>query len=540
MLMHGEIGVITKPDRLSFDDGTQWANLLAGNEFFKMGYGYFVTKQPAPEELKVGITHEEARRREKLFFEKDKRWNAPAFLPFRRRFGTFQLQTRLSELLANEIARGLPEIERTIDEELAGLEMKLAEYPIPHESPINEVFDIVGKIRQLVQEVMIGEFPHNKLILLWRDMAGEYKKQLSDMKPVVVVNTDPEAQWSVSSTEPISLDSDDDDENESTPVSAPASGSKRSMPPPSTPTKRQRQTSVRRNGTAPKKEDNLYTLTNRPKEHACRFTLEGIRATVRDRSTSGLPNVSDPRAVDAMIAESTMHWKTPLLNFLRSMRNVVHDIVDTVAGQALRSRKSTPLAAETFQAIHEFLDCTHKSLEMNCLRYLESERYKPTTFNEEVLTFYRKQELEHIRYHRKLARGKCYLAVKDSSNHTRRSEVPKREMKRIETVKPEDMGEDPFSAEVEVMARIRGYYSTAAGTLVDMVCKSMQYDVFDKCQRELAIDLKNKLGVNDGNVLETCRRLLTEDPAREATRLALESEKKKLLGAKRTLREIHA
>lgn len=248
------LGVITKPDKLTAEEATQWVELLNGS--FKIKHGFFVTKQPSHEELSTNISHGEARRRESEFFASNPLWTNAHFARFHQRYGTTQLQFTLAKLLAEEIALGLPAIERKIDQQLGLVNTKLLDFPAPQENPVSVVFKIIDQIRRRVAETTLGEYPNNELILAWREKAQEYKAQLADMQPIVVVATGFEDHWRTSPTDPISLDSDED-ASEDTPVP----GSKRAMAPPSTPTKRQRQTSVRRSGIPPP-DRGLFTSTS--------------------------------------------------------------------------------------------------------------------------------------------------------------------------------------------------------------------------------------------------------------------------------------
>lgn len=62
------VGVLTKPDRLpDYDRINHWNSVLS-SDAFQLGYGYFVTKQPAQQDLENGISHSDARVAKKVFF----------------------------------------------------------------------------------------------------------------------------------------------------------------------------------------------------------------------------------------------------------------------------------------------------------------------------------------------------------------------------------------------------------------------------------------------------------------------------------------
>ena len=65
--------------------------------------GWFVVKQPATVDLREGITWEEARERERHFFETTAPWARER--DYRHRFGTRNLTESLSDILSELIKR---------------------------------------------------------------------------------------------------------------------------------------------------------------------------------------------------------------------------------------------------------------------------------------------------------------------------------------------------------------------------------------------------------------------------------------------------
>ena len=92
------IGCLTKPDRLQeVESLEQWEGILKG-ERFHLGFGYFVIKNnPDPT-----IDHATARAEEATYFDTIMPWTT-TFIKYADRYGTFKLQTQLSELLTRQI-----------------------------------------------------------------------------------------------------------------------------------------------------------------------------------------------------------------------------------------------------------------------------------------------------------------------------------------------------------------------------------------------------------------------------------------------------
>lgn len=96
-------GVLTKPDTLQADEefAGGWVDILEGKSH-RLAHGYYITKQPAHNELAQNLPFDEARRREKAYFDTHPTWSSRNDA-IRKRMGTFQLAGNLSKLLSNLI-----------------------------------------------------------------------------------------------------------------------------------------------------------------------------------------------------------------------------------------------------------------------------------------------------------------------------------------------------------------------------------------------------------------------------------------------------
>lgn len=93
------IGVLTKPDTLQSGEESAWLDVLEGRRH-PLTHGYYMTKQPAMKELSEKLPWDEARQRERLYFESTAVWaNSGAT----NRLGTPNLTQSLSRLLSELI-----------------------------------------------------------------------------------------------------------------------------------------------------------------------------------------------------------------------------------------------------------------------------------------------------------------------------------------------------------------------------------------------------------------------------------------------------
>lgn len=93
---------MTKPDTLQTGEHPTWLDLLE-NRRHHLSNGYFVTKQPAPDDLIKNLTYKETREAEKEYFERNEPWRSLE-VATRRRLGIGRLTGFLSDRLGRYIA----------------------------------------------------------------------------------------------------------------------------------------------------------------------------------------------------------------------------------------------------------------------------------------------------------------------------------------------------------------------------------------------------------------------------------------------------
>ena len=98
------VGVLTKPDRIPKGEENEWLRFIR-DEAEHLTNGWFTVKQPATVDLKRGITWEEARELEKVFFATTPPWSTER--DYRHRFGTRNLTESLSNILSELIKNRL-------------------------------------------------------------------------------------------------------------------------------------------------------------------------------------------------------------------------------------------------------------------------------------------------------------------------------------------------------------------------------------------------------------------------------------------------
>jgi hypothetical protein len=97
------VGVLTKPDRIPSGEESIWISKVqrGGKDG---GVEYFSVKNPDSQDIRDGITYEQARQNERVFFSTKAPWSNLEWL-YQRRLGTDKLTTRLGQLLASLISK---------------------------------------------------------------------------------------------------------------------------------------------------------------------------------------------------------------------------------------------------------------------------------------------------------------------------------------------------------------------------------------------------------------------------------------------------
>jgi GTPase SAR1 family protein len=117
------VGIITKPDLINRGTEGRIARLAKNKDTTKLKLGYFILKNPNPEQLDQGITLSERIRQEAAFFSsaswKEHRLDA-------ERVGIHSLREFLQNLLDSHVERELPAVRREIKALLAETEVELS------------------------------------------------------------------------------------------------------------------------------------------------------------------------------------------------------------------------------------------------------------------------------------------------------------------------------------------------------------------------------------------------------------------------------
>lgn len=178
------IGVLTKPDTIQPGEEDAWLRVLEGSSH-PLKHGYFVTKQPSPQELREKVSSAEARLREKIFFEETAPWCHKSGL--KDRMGTPHLTRALSKLLGGVINSALPVLRTELKDSLHDVRRQIdALPPPPPENPAAELLKLVTAFCSDVGALIQGAEPFERLIQRCRPAYKQLKRDIHSTKPEYV------------------------------------------------------------------------------------------------------------------------------------------------------------------------------------------------------------------------------------------------------------------------------------------------------------------------------------------------------------------
>ncbi|KAI9926844.1 hypothetical protein AWENTII_011479 [Aspergillus wentii] len=508
------LGVLTKPDRIQTGESfSQWTGILEG-EKFKLGHGYYVVRNnPDPT-----IEHAQAREEEAEFFASSP-WSTELCC-YQDKFGTRRLQTALSNLLLEQIQGCLPRIVEQIEEKAQRIDAELQTLPGPPSE--NVQFVLCKKINRLEEQIRASidggssQYPLQKI---WGHIASDFKRALVKTRPTVQL-------LSRSDTFVFRADRDEDSDCEMTSAqpTAPARGQ--------TPATAARQSpSVQQ---PPETKPSGYSTTHfeRFNAPAKMFTWDEIKEINEDSYRAGLPDLTDPKAIEIMNQHSVKHWDEPMVTFLNATHKLVRDMLLRQLEEVFTEYYQTSLYRELKRIIDVNLQSIRKDHFGHAQENYNIEYNKPFTMATSALEEATKVNHDKISASRLGARARRYLQLQAKySDGDARFEIERKKLTSTE------LGADKFAQEVKMMATTRGYYDVASSRFVDSICQGVHTKLFSKCREELGNVIEKELGIfeNNGSAVDRCLELMAEDPERQKRRQFLLREKEKISKAQQWL-----
>ncbi|KAJ5650625.1 uncharacterized protein N7484_004348 [Penicillium longicatenatum] len=507
------LGVLTKPDRLAITDDSyqQWAEILDGRKF-PVGHGYFVVRNNPSAE----VDHSIARQEEEQFFGQPF-WSG-VMAAYQDRFGVRKLQFALSDVLMAQIQKCLPSIIKQINEKAARIDEELRTLPDPPADNVQRI--LIEKVLTLGLRFkgMFGDGPGPESRMLqqsWNNLVLDFQKALEKTQPRLrlgAISDSHQMRERLDFDLEMGIPSTPRGKRKAAAVEEPGSKSRLSVEPqaqqPATP--------------IPKK----VFLTNHFSrwESARRFELEEIRKIKQECQRAGIPNQIEPSAIQTLNREMVMHWGEIATDFVHALHRVVQKAIIMTLDDVIAEYHQTGLYRELQKLISEFLECINAQFAEDVSAYFEMERGNTLTMAQMEHKERTTRSLKLLIERREIARAKCWLRLRGrpDDDHTK--------------ITSSELGPDPFSQEIEMMANSRGYYEIARMRFTDMVCLFAESKVKWMCRDQLQLTLEAQLKAANP---DRCSELMAEDPEREARRSDLSKQRRKLSQAQEWLAAVY-
>ncbi|SPO04767.1 related to Mx protein [Cephalotrichum gorgonifer] len=529
------IGVMTKADLLPMDEGArrQWREIL-GRQTHKTGHGYYVTSRRPDHGL------EEQNRWEDSFFDNPAKWPAD-FVEFRDRCGLKQLHLDLSDKLGEAFGNCLPTIKTKVGAKLYNAKRQLASLP---EIPSNVELEVKTSLRNFVDLVVTrlhgGEFSST-----YQRLGEQFRDCLAGMKPKVIV-TD--------STDVIEI-IDDDDDDDRTPVGTPKRRAPE-MAPPATPSKRartshsqvKREDMTGRSGSVPPPGQRVRGTPVPDIGPFSKFSpppsrkLRDIKETIARHNRAGQPGLVAAEVHEELCRQAVSPWQGPIMEFQQAVMKEVRAIIDAALNEAFSKLQRRLIYKRARAALHAMLNYQAEETQRFLLKMLKIHTRQLFTLNDNELGRFRAMEEEILRRHRHMMRWQAYTGESGPIKPLEQlSDQEKEAENKRRAAQVEKMGKDPFQAEVDVFAYVRGYYRLASSRMTDTVALILHQDMIPeveaKLTREAYLEIQLELLPEKPDIYEV---LMSEDEATARKRVDLRADVEKFVRALESIAQLEA
>ncbi|KAI1171115.1 dynamin family protein [Nemania sp. FL0916] len=528
------IGIMTKADKLAPENHAQWLAMLRG-EKQSVGHGFFATSQPPTETM--------GSKWEDLFFSREVGDWPAEFEEFKDRCGMDLLGQYISVQLGDAFAKSLPSIKSKVYNRLSEIERHLSDLPeipsnVEHEVK-RSLYQFFGRMGTVVKD---SEFSSE-----WNMLNIQFRDIIFKIKPTCRVK-EPSA---------MTIDLSDADTEVSGPTATrprPSDSTMRSTPKrprynndnPATPVKQEsfsantpaRASSVISSGVTEMSSPNSMNGPFMCFRNLGRLAMDirDIRTQVRMKQRPGMPRDLVPDEVREMLClNAVKKWQGPLETYIDKTAELLQKVTNQALEESLGILRRRLIFKECQTHLNDFLAKIVADQKARLTEVYNSETYQMYTMNEDGFARYKAKELEQLRRARAIFRLKAVALLEwnyEIKNAEDMSDDERtREQKLLNQQLPK-IGNDPYEAEIEVAAFVRGYYNTAATRFVEVVTMNVNSNllrIMGDSQLDMFMD--QKLGLYNTNGPRVYEHLMEEDVKTANLREQLRGELDKLTKA---------
>ncbi|KAI0343435.1 hypothetical protein BDW22DRAFT_1170105 [Trametopsis cervina] len=506
------IGVLTKPDRIGRGDHDTWISFIT-NEVKPLDNGWFSVKQPDTQAVQEGITWEEARAQEDIFFLQTSPW-AGLDAGLRQQLGTANLTERLSAILSRLIAKRLPELQDELQALIMRTEEALQQLPNPPPAdPVSEILRLVADFVQDFASHVEGTPDEDGLLQQIRPAQLEFKKAIRATAPNF---------RSVTSDSEIMHDSPAQKEN------AQASSSFLAN------------------------EENAVTVEHNTRDA---IYIDEVMDKALKAITRELPDHYPFVVANEYVKEIIDQWRVPARNLYDQTQYILVTHVKDIVARHFSKYSHGNLQLYVTTIILKHLENCGKQT-MDQIVWLQELEKRPHTMNDHYFSDYKDKFLALYRGGRHTSNHGSIVANLTRFNALSRvkaqdSEFAQGAYKALSgltemgfNVKAPELLKllppDPLEPALQIMATVRAYFQVAYKRFIDNVPHAIDYELVLGMNRDHRLEsvLYHGLGLTGPDANKRCREFLSEPPQIISRRAELEKRRERLESAKKELMNV--
>ncbi|KAI6095639.1 P-loop containing nucleoside triphosphate hydrolase protein, partial [Pisolithus sp. B1] len=501
------VGVLTKLDRIPLGEEESWIR-LSPDGVEHLDNNWYCVKQPSSRDISLGINWVEARNMEKEFFAGERPWSGldPDLHQF---LGTGRLTERLSAILAELIARSLPEIQDELQMIILQARSDLEELPpAPSNNPVGEIHRVLNGFVRELSELLKGTPDENGLVQTIRLHSEAFKREVYSTAPNFLPWEQkdshrrlhlPPAKFLSNEENVDTEDEDDDDELGLTPPLA-------------------------------LRGSTIYI--DEVMQRARKLALFLL-------FSSNFPDYY-PFVVQAdYISTIVKKWQEPAIELFEVVNSIIRERVGNLVEEHFAHLGKGGVKQAVLMIVYDHLDeaAARAKQKIDWLLQVEG---TPATLNTHYYTDYRDKFLAH------------YRGCRETNHNT----VLAADRHKVETVnkalsllnelgisaKVDDLTRllpaDPLEVALGIMASVRGYFQVAYKRFVDMVSLPVDYEMVRGLERGLDEALLEGLQITGEDAHERCAAMLQEPASIASKRQELSKKLDRLRTARTELKRL--
>ncbi|KAI6010933.1 P-loop containing nucleoside triphosphate hydrolase protein [Pisolithus orientalis] len=501
------VGVLTKPDRIPRGEEESWIRLIR-NEVEPLDNNWYCVKQPSSHEISQGINWVGARNMERDFFATTKPWSG-LDSHLHQFLGTSRLTERLSAILAELIARRLPEIQEELQAVILQAQSELGELPPePSSNPVGEIHRVLNGFTREVSECLKGTPDENGLVQTIRTHSERFKREIYFTAPSFVPWERKDAQRHpglpaikfLSNEENIGHDDESDDD-----ASGPLPATLRSS-------------------------NIIY--------------IDEVMQRAKNGRTRELPDYYPFVVQEAYISTIVKKWQEPAIDLFDIVNSIMRESIEKMVDDHFAHLGKGGVKQAVLMIVYDHLDLAAARAKEKMDWLLQVER-APATLNTHYYSDYRDKFLAYYRGCRDDNRGIMSNIRKLATDRNRVETVNKAlsSLKELGiSTQVDDLARlipsDPLEVALGIMASVRGYFQVAYKRFVDMVPLAIDYEMVRGLERGLDEALLDGLQVTGADAHERCAAMLQEPAAIASKRQELSKKLERLRAARTELKRL--